>query len=465
LAEICGSSVKQAQNLGETKILNATIDDANSFAIPNRFCGSHSTFLLKSSGCGQHKTPAPSFFFVLLLVLLISAPVSVAAAQTQQSYNDAEASTLQTTAEASGSELVEIDCSLSTVFNGLAPENMTNFGSAFPDGNFAPDQFGTRDGQFGDFGSFPLPSQELNGSSLFGGFSGGSLMQIGVSLMNESSYSDISSISGVVAVAPTLQVSENQNLTTTPNPQEQPAFNFYTVMGVPLSSSIIDVCPVLPTNITAGRNLQTADSGVAVVSERTSESLDAKIGDTITLFEQSFKVVGIYGAPSGLLNSGAVYMSLSDAQSISGNAGKISNLKVFADANVEDVSSVVNEIKTLHPELSVVTAQDFDAAPFSSPSPQPVQQTSPSEQEGASSSFDFIYVVIAAVAVVMIVASLVISRRHSHTKRHADAVGFSATDSGAANRSSFSYVSLFKCNVRLLSVNPLTNCFSKTSKF
>ncbi len=429
--------------------------------MPNRFCGLPSTFLLRSSGCGQHKTTAASFFFVFLLVLLISAPVSVAAAQPQQSYNDAEASTLQTAAEASSVELVEIDCSLSPVFNGLAPENMTNFGSAFPDGTFAPGQFGTRDGQFGDFGSFPLPSQELNGSV----FDGGSFMRLGVSLMNESSYSDISSISGVVAVAPTLQVSENQNLTITPNPQEQPTFNFYTVMGVPLSSSIIDVCPVLPTNITAGRNLQAADSGVVIVSERTSESLDAKIGDTITLFEQSFKVVGIYGAPSGLLNSGAVYMSLSDAQSISGNAGKISNLKVFADANVEDVSSVVNEIKTLHPELSVVTAQDFDAAPFSSPSPQPVQQTSPSEQEGASSSFDFIYVVIAAVAVVMIVASLVISRRHSHTKRHAEAGDFSATDSGDAKSSSFSYFSLLKCSVRLLSINLLTNCFSKTSKF
>jgi putative ABC transport system permease protein len=49
-------------------------------------------------------------------------------------------------------------------------------------------------------------------------------------------------------------------------------------------------------------------------------------------------------------------MNLSDAQSLTNNIGYITSLKVFADSSAS-VTDVASAVSSLHPELSVVTAQ------------------------------------------------------------------------------------------------------------
>jgi hypothetical protein len=355
---------------------------------------------------------------------------------------------------------VEIDCSLAPTFNSSNFGNMPAIGNFSTGqigiGNFAPGQFGDGSitsgnftpGQFGPGGDFSS-GQFFNGTfpSEFGGAF--SIRDVALN-MNESLYSDISLISNVAIVVPILQVSENQNQASQiPGENLTRSVPNYIVVGVPLSSSIVDTYPVLPENITVGRNLQAGDTGAVVISENNSAYFSAEIGDNITLFGKSFEVVGIHGT-SGILDSQTLYMSLSDAQSLTNNTGNITSLKVFADSS-EAVTSVVNAIKTLHPELSVVAAQS------SSTSQTPLSSASPSTQLGVSSSSEIIYVAVAIAALIVTVIAVVVFRKRRNSVKHDE----NCTDSDRelsekGGAFSFSSVSKFEFRTELGTI--LENC-------
>src|SRR4030042_3298567 len=128
--------------------------------------------------------------------------------------------------------------------------------------------------------------------------------------MNETLYNDINStIDGVAAVVPSLQVSEGTEQT-----MEMMGRSFtrlvvdYVIEGVPLTSDVVDNYPILPTNITAGRNLKAGDSGVVLLSENNSAFFEAGVGDTIEILDQSFQVIGVYGS-SGVEDVMTLYMN------------------------------------------------------------------------------------------------------------------------------------------------------------
>ena len=355
---------------------------------------------------------------------------------------------------------VEIDCSLTPTLNSSSFENLPVNGNfilgQFGSGNFTPpDQFGNggfpgnfTPGQFGPGGNF-TSGQSFNGT--LPAFNGSSFVGGRSLVMNESLYSDINSITGVVAVASILQVSENQN-------QTLPMFedNFtgsvsnYLIVGVPLFSSIIDIYPILPTNITSGRNLQASDTGMIVISENNLAYFGAGVGDTITLLGRSFEVVGIHGT-SGITDSQTLYMSLSDAQSLTNNTGNITTLKVFADSS-SDVTSVVSAIKSLHPELSVVTVQTSGTSQVSTSSP------SASVQQNASSP-DISYAAIAAVVVVIILIVVAVTlRKRRKAKSYSSNVSGSSEE--LSERQGAFFFSLFQYLNREWSWRAiLENCF------
>ena len=110
---------------------------------------------------------------------------------------------------------------------------------------------------------------------------------------------------------------------------------------------------VLPTNITAGRNLQAGDSGVVVLQERFADYFGVGVGGNVNILNQTFRVVGIEGYTP--VNETAVYLNLNDAQAVTDNAGNVTNFKVFADS-VNNVESVANKIGAMYPQLSVSIA-------------------------------------------------------------------------------------------------------------
>ncbi|MGB9842197.1 MAG: ABC transporter permease [Candidatus Bathyarchaeales archaeon] len=276
------------------------------------------------------------------MAIMVSIPAGVTANQESTLALTQNLGNVITQTEATINQtLTQIECTLTPSFEGfgVAPPSSGGMGT-MPQSPSTGGSTGS-----GPFGGGSIPGQ-------FGGSQFGSR---GTTPMNESLYYDISSIEGVAAVVPTLTVSQGTNQTI-----EMFGRNFtrlivdYIIEGVPLTSAVNDY-PILPTNITAGRNLQAGDSGVVLISANNSAFFGAGVGDTIEILGQTFLVVGIHGS-TGVEDQLTLYMNLSDAQSLTNNVGYITGLTVFAESS-DVVNDVANAISELHPELTVVTSQ------------------------------------------------------------------------------------------------------------
>jgi putative ABC transport system permease protein len=278
------------------------------------------------------------------MAIMISIPAGATANQASTlSLSQNLASTISQTEASINRTLTEIDCSIASGFEG--------FGFRSSDlGNFTPGQF-SGGGNYGNF----TPGQFGGGMDIPGQFGGGAFGGGGNTAMNESLCTDVSTIENVASVVPILQVSEGTNQTV-----EMFGRSFtrlitdYVIVGVPLNSSTEDF-PVLPTNITSGRNLESGETGVVLLSENNTAFFGVGVGDTVTILGKSFQVVGVHGS-SGVEDRTTLYMSLSDAQSLTNNTGYVTSLKVFATDSAY-VSEVASEISALHPELTVTTSQ------------------------------------------------------------------------------------------------------------
>ncbi|MDR2204110.1 MAG: ABC transporter permease [Nitrososphaerota archaeon] len=150
----------------------------------------------------------------------------------------------------------------------------------------------------------------------------------------------------------------------------------YNIYGIDINNDVFQKNPsILPSNITAGRNLQAGDRGVVVIDEflaknampdgkfETQEEYEANIaewqakeyvfnvGDSFEVLGRKFTVIGIEGDALNYRTNG-VTMSLEDLQSITSNTGRVSSLKVFVN-DADNVNSVVARIKALDSELVV----------------------------------------------------------------------------------------------------------------
>ena len=178
-----------------------------------------------------------------------------------------------------------------------------------------------------------------------GGEPQGASNLIQFTVMNQTQYSDVSSIPDVTTVIPFLKVNE---------PQGSYEFQIY---GIPLNASWINTYPILPTNITSGRTLEAGDSGAVVISEDNANQWGVTVGGTVNILGQNFKVVGIHGT-SGIVDMATVYMSLSDAQAITNNTGNVTTLKVFAN-NANNVDKVSTDITIAHSNFQISTSQSL----------------------------------------------------------------------------------------------------------
>lgn len=162
-------------------------------------------------------------------------------------------------------------------------------------------------------------------------------------LMNITDYANLTAIDHVIAAIPILDQSVNIS-----------GFVF-NVYGISLdnASLLSRYSLLLPSNITEGRNLRAGDNGVVVLQERVADYFGASVGGTVTLFNQTFEVIGIDGYSP--VNETAAYMNLNEAWEITNTTGNVTSLKVFAD-NVTTVENVANEISVTYPKLTVSIA-------------------------------------------------------------------------------------------------------------
>ena len=257
--------------------------------------------------------------------------------------------TITQTSQTINESLSQIDVSMSASFAGFGfgadatPPAGAGGLNGFPGGS-SSGSGDTGPSNFGGFGGA--------GGAQFGGASGSSTP------MNETLYSDIANISGVAAVEDILTASEgSSNRTTTFMGRTfTTLITDYSIEGVPLTSNLVSNYTILPTNITSGRALEAGESGVVLLSENNSKFFKASVGDSVTLVNETFTVVGIY-SPASTENTQSLYMNLSDAQRITNNTGYITSMKVFT-TNSDVVSTVASSITSLHSEVSVTTQQD-----------------------------------------------------------------------------------------------------------
>jgi len=132
---------------------------------------------------------------------------------------------------------------------------------------------------------------------------------------------------------------------------EELATYLYDVYGIPLETDLINKYPsILPQNIIVGRNLVAGDRSVVVLDKTVADKWNVGVGDAVNVLGQTFTVVGIKGEGTmGLLSDVVgVFMSLEEAQRITGNSGKVSFFQIFAD-NVGNVDSIEANLRSLYP--------------------------------------------------------------------------------------------------------------------
>jgi putative ABC transport system permease protein len=201
-------------------------------------------------------------------------------------------------------------------------------------------------------GNFP-PGGSFNGSMI------GARRE---TFINETTVNEISCVEGIEDVLPSLQTSSSENTSETITGPGGRAFTIsrplYTISGVHLNASLIGTYQILPTNITAGRNLLEGDSEVLVMSQNLTDYFGVEVGDQVQINGESFMVVGIFDQAGGAqTETRTVYMNISDAQRVTDNIGNVSSLDIYAQ-DTSYVDGIAEAIEVTYSDLQVTTYKD-----------------------------------------------------------------------------------------------------------
>lgn len=168
----------------------------------------------------------------------------------------------------------------------------------------------------------------------------------GQQLFNQTKVTEIQQITGVANATGVLTTNVNMNdssssSNTTSSPDgSMGQGNFkmmYSVIGI--DSNYLSMEDIVITN---GTKYSSANE--VIVGERAANSLNKTIGDTISLSNQTFKIVGIYET-GNFQNDNGIVMSLSKLQNLTGNNGQISLILVKSGDNVDssDLADTIEE--------------------------------------------------------------------------------------------------------------------------
>lgn len=185
----------------------------------------------------------------------------------------------------------------------------------------------------------------------------------------------------------------------------------YKVLGVSLTEEHIANYSVLPT-ILEGRTLAVGETGSVLLTQNLTEYFDAGVGDTVTIQDTEFTVVGIYESTASQ-GDRTVYMNIEDAQEIYGLGSSVSYLYVYVE-DVADVSTIATAIEVEFSDVSVSTMSDrlSDLAQMQEMSQQTLASASATlSQTEAAANQEMIIAVVATALIILFVMLYTVKER------------------------------------------------------
>jgi len=133
----------------------------------------------------------------------------------------------------------------------------------------------------------------------------------------------------------------------------------FSVLGVDPSAEALG--PLASIEVSSGRGLESSDAGtyVALLDSNYATSSDLAVGDTITIADTDFEIVGVVSSTSTSSDSASnVYIPLDVAQSLSGLDGQVSTIYVQA-SSASAIDTVQAALQTALPDTTVNTESDL----------------------------------------------------------------------------------------------------------
>jgi ABC-type antimicrobial peptide transport system permease subunit len=132
-------------------------------------------------------------------------------------------------------------------------------------------------------------------------------------------------------------------------------FKQSTIAGV--DASLPSLGPVTSGQVETGSYFSAGGSYEAILSAGYARTNKLHVGDTITVKDRKFKVVGLAKAPLGGQSSD-VYVRLGELQKLADRAGRVNGMQVRATSS-DAVDSVATQVKAAVPGSKVTTASDL----------------------------------------------------------------------------------------------------------
>jgi ABC-type antimicrobial peptide transport system permease subunit len=133
----------------------------------------------------------------------------------------------------------------------------------------------------------------------------------------------------------------------------------FTVEGITIGNT--DLGPLAAVEVTDGRSFEAADAeaNVAVLDANYATTAEIAVGDTVTMADTEFEVIGLVSSTSTAATTPSnVYIPLAVAQTLSSNDGVYSNVYVSADSSL-NLETIKADIEEAAPDATVSTAAEL----------------------------------------------------------------------------------------------------------
>ena len=194
---------------------------------------------------------------------------------------------------------------------------------------------------------FSVISKTSGGSEGPGGGPGGGLTE---QLINQTKISEIGEISGVNSAVGVLRTMTNLDNSSSNSTSSGGDFRSMTTL-IGIDGSSISMDDIVITNGSVYSN----DANEVIIGKTASQRSNKTVGDSISISNQTFKIVGVYETGNFMDDSGVV-MSLDNLQNLTNNTGKVSLILVKAQ-NGTSTDELATTIQNKYPnELTTSTS-------------------------------------------------------------------------------------------------------------